>query len=338
MSAVAQVVDVLVLGGGPAGLAAALCLARLLHTAVVFDSGLYRNALAKHMHTVPAWDHADPAEFRAAARKNILARYTTVQFQDVEIKKITRLPSEPQAGLFEAADANGKIWLGRKVVLATGVRDVFPAIPGYETNWGRTIFHCLFCHGYEERGGESSGILAVEDMAQVMPSIHVSRMALRLSKRVNIYTNGNGTLSEELKVAAKKNSNISIDNRAITRLEKGEENTDVIIHFADNTSVTESFIAHKARNEPIGPFADQLGLQVGPAGDYVTAGVFLEAIGNDGQAVRGVFIGGDASQGMLKTVSNAMVTGGLAAVGAISQLAVDFEEEEYAESQRIQTA
>lgn len=70
-------VDALIIGAGPAGLSAALALACQLHTAVVFDSSLFRNERSAYMHTIPTWDHKDPAAFRCATRKEILERYRT---------------------------------------------------------------------------------------------------------------------------------------------------------------------------------------------------------------------------------------------------------------------
>ena len=129
-----QILDALIIGGGPAGLTAALTLARQVHTAVVFDSGSYRNEGSKHMHTVLTWDHKDSKDFRAAARKNILDGYQTIQFEDVEVKTV-RKNDTAEGGLIEATDANGKTWQGRKLILATGVVDVYPDIEGYAECW-----------------------------------------------------------------------------------------------------------------------------------------------------------------------------------------------------------
>ncbi|KAI0456047.1 hypothetical protein F5B21DRAFT_169597 [Xylaria acuta] len=152
--------DVLIIGGGPAGLAVATGLARQLYSAVVFDSGVYRNALTKHMHNVPTWDHRDPAEFRAKAVADLKARYSTVWFESAKIESVRQTPK----GHFQATDSQSRVWTGRKLVLATGARDVAPDIAGYEDCWARGVYHCLFCHGYEDRGVESAGVLAIGEV------------------------------------------------------------------------------------------------------------------------------------------------------------------------------
>lgn len=126
--------DALIIGGGPAGLSMATSLARQLYTALVLDSGVYRNARTKHMHNVPGWDHADPADFRAKARGDLLKRYETIEFKTATIETVRKLES----GEFEAVDENGEVYRGRKLGLGTGVRDVFDNMPeGYEECWGR---------------------------------------------------------------------------------------------------------------------------------------------------------------------------------------------------------
>ena len=132
----ASVLDVLIIGGGPSGLSVATGLARQLYSAVVFDSGLYRNELAKHMHNVVTWDHQKPADFRKKARDDLLKRYNTIQFQDAKITNVAKTAK----GVFEAKDDKGQTWLGRKLVLATGVQDLYPDIDGYGDCWASGMY------------------------------------------------------------------------------------------------------------------------------------------------------------------------------------------------------
>jgi gliotoxin/aspirochlorine biosynthesis thioredoxin reductase len=126
--------DVLIIGGGPAGLSAATSLVRQSHTALVFDSGVYRNARSKHMHTVAGWDHVDPAVFRAKARSDLEARYDSVEFRSATITEVKKLDK----GRFEATDDKGQKYAGRKVVIATGITDLMPPeFEGYDDCFGR---------------------------------------------------------------------------------------------------------------------------------------------------------------------------------------------------------
>lgn len=130
-----KIVDVLILGGGPAGLAVAGGLARQLHTAIVFSSGSFRNGPAAHMHNVLGWDHEDPVDFRAKSKAGIQSRYDTIQFRDVCIAGVRKLDN----GRFEAVDEAGETYEGRKVVIANGIRDVMPKLPGFSELWGKSM-------------------------------------------------------------------------------------------------------------------------------------------------------------------------------------------------------
>jgi len=86
------------------------------------------------MHGIPTWEHRDPAEWRAATRKDILANYETTFFEDVGVRSLEKMEGG-RGTLFKAVDVNGKEWWGRKVVLATGIKDIMPEIEGYESCW-----------------------------------------------------------------------------------------------------------------------------------------------------------------------------------------------------------
>ncbi|KAL1979389.1 hypothetical protein VTN96DRAFT_6078 [Rasamsonia emersonii] len=311
-------VDVLIIGGGPAGLTAALTLARQLHTAILFDSGSYRNGAASQMHMIPTWDNKSPADFKAAARKEILSNYSTIQIEEVEIAKAEKINDS----LFQLLDANGKTWQGKKLILATGSADVYPDIPGYTDCWTKRIFHCLFCHGYEDRGSSSAGVLAVHSAAYAPLAIHFAENAAQLSSQVTIYTNGSQELGSQLEAAlGAGEKKFKVDNRAISRLslvETGEEPTAIKLEFADGTTTTETFLVHNPLTQVKGPFASQLGVEFSPSpipgtGDIAANPPFHQT------SVRGVFAAGDCIT-PYKVIAGAISSGCNAAVAASAQL------------------
>ncbi|KAI0401589.1 FAD/NAD(P)-binding domain-containing protein [Xylaria palmicola] len=306
------ILDVLVIGGSFAGLTAALTLARQLHTVAVFDSGSYRNARSKHMHIMPAWDHKDPEEFRAAGRID-LEKYESVQFHKTEIVKVAKA----EDGVFMVTDDAGAQWLGRKVILASGVEENFPDVPGYDECWARGmhVYHCLFCHGYEQRGCPSAGVLAVDWIASAKMAQHMAHMATTLAKTVTIYTNGDEQLASELTATLKDRDQYRVDHRAIARLSLNPDSDELItISFKDGSEgKNEAFLAHSPTTRVKGPFAEQLGLGLTPMGDYIVTPPF------NATTVEGVFAAGDCTS-MFKVSTNAVATGSMAGAGVSARL------------------
>lgn len=136
----APLVDCLIIGGGIAGLSTATSLVRTLHTAVVFDTHQYRNGLAPHLATIPSWDSQDPHAFREAAKADILGKYSTVQFADVLVERIEKVEAGKYAGTFCGTDSRQRRFFGKKAVLAMGVKDVFPDVPGYAECWATGMY------------------------------------------------------------------------------------------------------------------------------------------------------------------------------------------------------
>ena len=144
--------DAIVIGAGPAGLQAALTLGRMHRSALVLDTGEYRNGTVKHMHNVIASDGTPPAEFRATARAQ-LAEYSTIELRDAAAERI-----DGSADDFAVRLADGSVEHARRVVLATGAADDLPAVRGLDELWGRRAFTCPFCDGHEF-AGQDIGIL-----------------------------------------------------------------------------------------------------------------------------------------------------------------------------------
>jgi thioredoxin reductase len=321
-----QIFDALIIGAGPAGLNAALTFARTRTTAIVFDSGEYRNEGIKHMHTVASRDHQDPYAFRATAREQIESRYETVWFQQSKITQAAKkLIGKEQYDGFEVEDSDGKTYEGRKLILATGSKDIMPDIEGYTENWPEHIYQCLACDGYEQRG-TPIGILSFDSPMYA----HMTQMATAFDKRITIFSNGPVSKEEQepiqkaLKLA--RAFGAKLDERKIVRLiNNGPSHTDgVTIEFESGEPVTLGFIVHKPVTvNRAQHLIDQLGLETVDAamGGHIKTN---NPMFND-TSVRGVFAAGDTMV-MMKQVAIAMAEGLKAAVGAGMQLGQEASE------------
>jgi thioredoxin reductase len=138
--------DVVIVGAGPAGLSAALFLGRCRRTVLVCDNGHPRNEASQAMHGFLTRDGMPPLEFLRLAREEIRP-YETVEFRDVTVIDARCLPT----GRFETTLETGESIESRKLLIATGVRDNLPEIPGMRELYGRSVFHCPYCDGWEVR-------------------------------------------------------------------------------------------------------------------------------------------------------------------------------------------
>ncbi|KOT37642.1 thioredoxin reductase [Streptomyces caelestis] len=162
--------DVVVVGGGAAGLSAALVLGRARHRTLVVDAGEPRNAPSSHMQGYLSRDGMAPAEFLALGREEI-ARY------GVELVR-GRVTDVTGDGDFTVVLDKGPAVRARRLVVATGLKDEMPAVPGVAERFGRDVLHCPFCHGWEVRD-EPFGVLASS-----AASVHQALMVSQWSKDV----------------------------------------------------------------------------------------------------------------------------------------------------------
>jgi thioredoxin reductase len=146
--------DAIVIGGSYAGLSAAMMLARGRRTVVLLDASMRRNRFAAHSHGVLAQDGRPGDEIVTSASAQ-LASYPSIR----QIKD-SASSVEGSDGHFLVQTQDGRTFSSRKVLLATGVSDTLPEIPGFFERWGRSVFHCPYCHGYEIGGGPI-GVLAM---------------------------------------------------------------------------------------------------------------------------------------------------------------------------------
>lgn len=138
--------DAIIIGGSFAGLSAATYLARGRRTVCIVDAGRPRNRFAAHSHGFLAQDGAEPGKLLATARAQVAA-YPTVTFIEGEATSAAR-----EADGFSVTLATGEELQGARLVLAFGISDELPAIPGLAEHWGTSVLHCPYCHGYEFSG------------------------------------------------------------------------------------------------------------------------------------------------------------------------------------------
>ncbi|WP_217176620.1 NAD(P)/FAD-dependent oxidoreductase [Streptomyces sp. AC495_CC817] len=168
--------EVIVIGGGAAGLSAALVLGRARRRTLVVDAGEPRNAPAAHMQGFLSRDGMSPAEFLAVGREEI-ARYGVALVRG-RAAEVTR---DEGGRTFTVALADGRTVRARRLVVATGLKDELPDVPGVAERFGRDVLHCPYCHGWEVRD-QPFGVLATTPL-----SVHQALMVSQWSKDVTLF-------------------------------------------------------------------------------------------------------------------------------------------------------
>lgn len=167
--------DAIVVGGGTAGLSAALMLGRSRRNVLVLDSERPRNRFAAHMHGVVGNENTPPLEFLARGREEA-ANYQ-VQFASANV---TRVVDASDALKIESSTGNS--YRTRVLILATGCTDNLPDVPGLAEHWGSRVLHCPYCHGWEV-AGQRLGVLATSEL-----SLHQAQMVRQLSENVTLFS------------------------------------------------------------------------------------------------------------------------------------------------------
>lgn len=301
--------DVIIIGGGPAGLQAALTLGRMRRRVTLVDSGSYRNDPAHAMHNLIGYDGRPPAELRAAARAE-LARYATVTVLDAEVARV-----EGGADAFRvvletsSADRDGHVLTARRILLATGAADTLPEIPGVAERFGDRIAHCPYCHGFE---------LADGPIAYLGAGPHVPLMAsliARLATRVVVLLDG--AEADPATLEALERVGAQVVPQRVLAVRDDAAGITVELEGADAVPLSGMLVAPAWGQAA--PFAEQLGV------DSSTAGaVLVDHFGRT--SLSGVAAAGDIAQGPglpgpVSAVAAAIASGQLAAAALDRELA-----------------
>ncbi len=177
--------DVIIIGGSYAGLSAGMALGRSLRNVLIIDSGKPCNRQTPHSHNFITHDGKAPREISELAKAQTL-KYETVQFHDGIVTKM-----EKGTECFIIATDGNEVFYAKKLILASGIKDLMPNIPGFSECWGISVIHCPYCHGYEVKG-EVTGILSNGDIA-----FEFSKLVFNLTKDLTLFTNGQSTLTKE---------------------------------------------------------------------------------------------------------------------------------------------
>jgi thioredoxin reductase len=172
--------DVVVVGGGAAGLNGALMLARARRSVVVVDSGEPRNAPADGVHGLLGHDGRPPRELLATGREEV-RRYGG-HVVEGRVEAATPAPSEDGGLGFEVTLADGRSVHARRLLVTTGLVDELPDVPGLRERWGRDVLHCPYCHGWEVRD-RAIGVVATGPM-----SLHQTLLFTQWSDDVTLFT------------------------------------------------------------------------------------------------------------------------------------------------------
>ncbi|REE95067.1 NAD(P)/FAD-dependent oxidoreductase [Thermomonospora umbrina] len=240
--------DVIVVGGGPAGLSAALVLGRQRRRVLVVDGGRPRNTPAAEMHMYLSRDGFPPARLLELGREELAA------YPSVEIRQGLVRAARGKKEDFEVELADGTVERARRLVLATGQVDEPYPIEGLAERFGRSVFHCPFCHGWETRD-MSLAVLTREPM-EAMLALYV---ADRFSDDVVLCTHGPLDLPDE--VAAKLDERgVRMVDTPVTKV-TGEVGA-LELHFADGTTLVRDAVYHRAPTRQHSTPAAELGCEI----------------------------------------------------------------------------
>ena len=268
--------DAIVCGGGPAGLTASMWLGRYRRVTALFDTNRQRNLAAERSHGYLSRDGCSPREILDLGQ-NDLERYDTVQVIDQNVETVERRDDR-----FLVRCEEGE-YAAPRVMLCTGVTDVFPDIPGFTDLYGTSVFHCSCCDGYEARGQQVLAIGWGE---------HAAGYALDLLEwgaEVTLVTNGEEFEGDgDSRAALERNGIQLIEDRVVALESEGSSLSGVTLADGSRVQATMAFfsIAHSPRTE----LAVQVGCELDDEGYIV-----VDAHGRT--SVEGIYAAGDVTPG-----------------------------------------
>ena len=289
--------DVIVVGAGSAGLSAALTLGRCRRRVLLADGGAPRNAPSPAVHGFLTRDGLRPARLLELGREQ-LAPYPTIEVRELKITKVHRLAQGFRA---EGTTGQGHAWAGttHRVLLATGVEDVLPALPGFRELWGTGVLHCPYCHGYEVRDQP----LAIYGRGKA--AVGLALLLTNWSKDLVVVTDGPGHLTAYGRQRLRQHG-IGLRQEKVARLVGGPDGLLRCVEFEDGTYLERKALFMHAPQEQRSSLAAELGATITSKG-----AVWVDK--NSQTSIAGLYAAGDTTPGQQQALL-AAAAGGKAAI------------------------
>ena len=249
--------DFIVVGGSFAGLSAALQLARTRRRIVVIDAGLPRNRYASAAHGFLGHDGSAPGAIMATGREQLLA------YPSARLQRGVALSAVRIAGGFAVELDSGEQLTCKRLILATGVIDNLPVLPGVAERWGQSVLHCPYCHGYEV-AGKRLGVIGVGPM-----SAHAAVLIADWSLDMTYFANG--TAVDDEQAAALAARGVVVEHTPVAALDGPVPALDAVV-LADGRRIPMDAVFVASQVSMASPLARQLGcaFEQGPLGEFVS--------------------------------------------------------------------